>query len=121
MITVVITWTVAFFLTNMLQCFPIAVNWTGWGAAVNSCINTNVMFLAQAWSDMITDGNPLPINHGKRVSDMLTVMILSLPLPCVRSFVPRSKLIANTLQIWQLCMPTSQKIGVSSIFLLGTL
>ena len=78
MIVVVITWTVAFFLTNLLQCFPISVNWTGWGAAVDSCINTNAMFLAQAWSDMITDGNPLPINHGKRVSDMLNSLD---PLP----------------------------------------
>ena len=36
------------------------------------------MFLAQAWSDMITDGNRLPINHGKRVSDMLNSLD---PLP----------------------------------------
>ena len=57
MIIVVIIWTVAFFLTNLLQCIPISVNWTGWGAAVDSCINTNAMFLAQAWSDVITDGN----------------------------------------------------------------
>ena len=71
MIVVVITWTVAFFLTNLLQCFPISVNWTGWGAAFDSCINTNAMFLAQAWSDMIIDGNRFPIYHGKRVSDML--------------------------------------------------
>ena len=70
MVVVVITWTVAFFLTNLLQCFPISVNWTGWGAAFDSCINTNAAFLAQAWSDMITDGNRLLLNHGKRVSDM---------------------------------------------------
>ena len=71
MIVVVIIWTVAFFLTNLLQCFPISVNWTGWGAAVDSCINTNAIFLAQAWSDVITDGNRLPMPHRKRVSDML--------------------------------------------------
>ena len=71
MIVVVIIWTVAFLLTNLLQCIPISVNWTGWGGAVDSCINTNAMFLAQAWSDVITDGNRLPINRGKRVSDML--------------------------------------------------
>lgn len=57
MVVLVTVWTVAFFFTNLLQCFPISVNWTGWGAAVDSCINTNEMFLAQAWSDVITDGN----------------------------------------------------------------
>ncbi|KAF6228827.1 hypothetical protein HO133_006938 [Letharia lupina] len=57
MFVLVTVWTVAFFFTNLLQCFPISVNWTGWGAAVDSCINTNEMFLAQAWSDVITDGN----------------------------------------------------------------
>ncbi|CAF9930843.1 hypothetical protein IMSHALPRED_008293 [Imshaugia aleurites] len=88
MVILVNVWTVAFFCTNLLQCIPISVNWTGWGAAVDSCINTNTMFLAQAWSDVVTD-----------------VMILSLPLPC----------------IWRLQMPTSRKIAVCSIFLLGTL
>ena len=78
MIVIVVIWTVAFFLSNLLQCFPISVNWTGWGAAVDACINTNAMVIAQAWLDVITDGNRLPINHGKRVSDVLNS---SDPLP----------------------------------------
>lgn len=72
MIAVVVIWTVGFFLSNLLQCIPFSVNWTGWGGAVDACINTNAMFLAQAWSDVITDGNGLQIDHGKRVSDMLS-------------------------------------------------
>ena len=62
MVVVVNLWTVAFFFANLLQCYPISVNWTGWGAALNSCINTNAMFLAQAWSDVITDGNLPTVN-----------------------------------------------------------
>lgn len=78
MIVLVKAWTVIFFFTNLLQCYPISVNWTGWGAAVNSCIDTNTMFLAQAWSDIFTD-----------------VMILSLPLPSIwRLQMPRPRKVA---------------------------
>lgn len=66
MISIVGVWFVAFFFANLLQCYPISLNWKASGAQVNSCINTNVMYLAQAWTDVITD-----------------VMILSLPIPCI--------------------------------------
>lgn len=56
MITVTTVWTVVFFVANLLQCQPLQVNWTGFGSTTYNCINTNVMYLAQAWSDVLTDG-----------------------------------------------------------------
>ena len=66
MIGLTITWTVAFFAANLLQCLPIYENWNSLGAAPGTCIRTTMMYLAQAWSDVFTD-----------------VMILSMPLPWV--------------------------------------
>ena len=66
MIGIVGIWTVAFFFSNLLQCYPIELNWESSGALTNSCILTNEMYLAQAWTDVFTD-----------------VMILSLPIPCI--------------------------------------
>ena len=66
MISIIGVWTTAFFFANLLQCYPISLNWEASGAQVVSCINTNMMYLAQAWTDVLTD-----------------VMILSLPVPCV--------------------------------------
>ena len=71
MLAVVNVWTVAFFLSNLLQCIPISVNWTGWGGAANSCVDTNTMFLAQAWSDVVTDGIHSQFDYGKRLSDIM--------------------------------------------------
>ena len=51
-----IGWTIAFFFANLLQCIPLSVNWTGFGSTADNCINTNQMYLAQAWSDVFTDG-----------------------------------------------------------------
>ena len=66
MISIIGVWTVAFFFANLLQCYPIYLNWTDSGAQADSCIMTNEMYLAQAWTDMLTD-----------------MMILSLPIPCI--------------------------------------
>lgn len=66
MISIVGLWTTAFFFANLLQCYPISLNWVDSGAQVDSCINTNRMYLAQAWTDVLTD-----------------LMILSLPIPCI--------------------------------------
>ena len=66
MIALIIAWTVAFFTANRLQCLPISENWTSLSAARGTCINTSIMYLAQAWSDIFTD-----------------VVILSMPLPWV--------------------------------------
>ncbi|KAL9130162.1 MAG: hypothetical protein Q9175_007099 [Cornicularia normoerica] len=61
-----VTWTIAFFAANLLQCWPISANWTGLDAAPDTCINTTMMYLAQAWSDVFTD-----------------ILILSIPLPWI--------------------------------------
>ncbi|KAL9071978.1 MAG: hypothetical protein Q9161_003910 [Pseudevernia consocians] len=66
MIAVVLVWTVAFFFANLFQCWPLWIVWTGFGSTVQNCINTNIMYLAQAWSDVLSD-----------------VVILTLPLPCI--------------------------------------
>ena len=66
MMSIIGVWTTAFFFANLLQCYPIWLNWEASGAQVSSCINTNMMYLAQAWTDVLTD-----------------VMILSLPIPCI--------------------------------------
>lgn len=55
MIAVVLVWTVAFFFANLFQCWPLWVDWTGFGSTVDNCINTSIMYLAQAWSDVLTD------------------------------------------------------------------
>ena len=55
MIGLIITWTIAFFATNLLQCLPISENWTGLSATPGACIDTTMMYLAQAWSDIFTD------------------------------------------------------------------
>ena len=83
MITIIVIWTVGFFFANMLQCYPISVNWTGLAGSADTCIDENMMYLGQAFSDVITD-----------------LMILIMPIPCVnfrtslsldsRSLLPRS-------------------------------
>ena len=49
-------WTVAFFFANLFQCLPLWIEWTAFGSPEENCINTNMMFLAQAWSDVLIDG-----------------------------------------------------------------
>ena len=56
LVAIVVAWTVAFFLSNLLQCIPIQENWTGLGDTFETCIDTNQMYIAQAYSDIITDG-----------------------------------------------------------------
>ena len=68
MITVIVIWTVGFFFANMLQCYPISENWTGFGGTAETCIDENMMYLGQAFSDSITD-----------------LIILIMPIPCVSS------------------------------------
>lgn len=48
MMSVTSVWTVAFFFANLLQCRPLWIDWTGFGSTVENCINTNMMYLAQA-------------------------------------------------------------------------
>ena len=69
MMSLVVAWTVAFFVANLLECLPISENWN-LEFTPNACIRTSMMYLAQAWSDVFTD-----------------VLILSMPLPWVCELV----------------------------------
>ena len=82
MIAVVLVWTIAFFFANLFQCWPLWINWFDFGATFENCINTNVMYLAQAWSDVLTDCKKclVSLNFSYLIR---TVIILTLPLPCV--------------------------------------
>ena len=121
MIVLVNAWTIVFFFANLLQCYPISVNWTGWGAAVDSCINSNAMLLAQAWSDVLTDGNvPYP-DSGRLDADTMNSHD---PFVTITKCGVFCRFLISTLmvpQIWRLQMPRPRKIAVSSVFLLGTL
>ena len=66
MITIIVIWTVGFFFANMLQCYPISENWTGLGGTADTCIDENMMYIGQAFSDAITD-----------------LIVLVMPIPCV--------------------------------------
>ncbi|KAI4127646.1 MAG: hypothetical protein LQ338_003094 [Usnochroma carphineum] len=54
-------WIVGFFFSNLLQCYPISVNWTGIGNIDGYCVNTNMLVYAQSWSDIATDAIPKSI------------------------------------------------------------
>ena len=84
MITIVLVWTVAFFFANLFECWPLWVNWTNFGTAEGYCVNTTTLYLAQAWSDVLTDGK-VCLDHQIKPSNLLTAIILTLPLPCVSS------------------------------------
>lgn len=67
MFAVIFFWTVGFFFSNLLQCWPISTNWNAYGGtAPDRCIMETEMYLAQAYSDVLTD-----------------LMILAMPLPCI--------------------------------------
>ena len=81
-------WTVGFFFSNLLQCLPFDVNWTDWGFQEGACFDTNMLFIAQAWSDVFTDGKICaPMEYNRQYSDLCPVLILALPIPsvCVQS------------------------------------
>lgn len=52
---IVSIWIVAFFFSNLLQCWPISVNWAEFGAPLGTCVDTTRMYLAEAYSDVFTD------------------------------------------------------------------
>lgn len=66
LIGLTITWTIAFFFANLLQCLPISENWKNLSPAPGTCIDALMMYQAQAWSDIFTD-----------------LLILSIPLPWI--------------------------------------
>ncbi|CAL8576045.1 hypothetical protein XPA_001936 [Xanthoria parietina] len=59
-------WTVGFFFSHVLQCYPISVNWTNLGNIEGKCLDTNLMYMFMGWSDVATN-----------------VVILALPIPCI--------------------------------------
>ncbi|KAL8644590.1 MAG: hypothetical protein Q9210_007177 [Variospora velana] len=66
MIGIDFVWTVTFFFCNLLQCYPIYVNWTGVGNSIGKCIDVNRVIMAQCWTDVATN-----------------VVILALPMPSI--------------------------------------
>ena len=94
MIAVVLVWTIAFFFANLFQCWPLWINWFEFGATFENCINTNVMYLAQAWSDVLTDCKKCLVSKFQ-LSNHRTVIILTLPLPCVGNHSLITQVFAN--------------------------
>lgn len=81
MIGIIVIWTIGFFFSNMLQCYPISENWNGSGGSDETCIHENMMYLGQAFSDAITD-----------------LIILVMPIPCVSSIAQLFPIIADCHQ-----------------------
>ena len=63
MVAITMIWTIAFFGANLFQCHPISINWTELGGTQDNCIDTGRMYLAQAWSDVFTDGKMQPLTQ----------------------------------------------------------
>ena len=124
MTTVSSIWTVAFLFANLFQCWPIWINWTRFGSTEDNCMDTNMMYLAQAWSDVLIDRKYRSHTLLLRPSNMQKVIILSLPPPCVSIRLPGSRRYnhcSRMAQIWKLQMSKRQKLGISAMFLLGAL
>ncbi len=106
-IAIVCSWTIGFFFANLLECYPVSINWAVPGSQnYDSCIDTSMMMLAQYYSDTFTDRkSQAPQRIFKGMLTQVEVVILSLPIPC----------------IWAMTMPARHKLAVSGIFLLGLL
>ncbi|KAL8925665.1 MAG: hypothetical protein Q9208_003348 [Pyrenodesmia sp. 3 TL-2023] len=66
MVAVDFVWTVGFFFSFLLQCYPFRINWTGLAFVEDYCVDTNSLLFAHMWSDIITN-----------------IIILSLPVPAI--------------------------------------
>ena len=55
MIAIIVIWTAAFLFSNMLQCIPFSLRWTGLAGNNFQCIDENGMYLAQAFSEVFND------------------------------------------------------------------
>jgi hypothetical protein len=53
--TIIVIWIAAFLFSSMLQCIPFSLNWTALGDNNFQCIDENMMYLAQASSDVFND------------------------------------------------------------------
>ncbi|MCJ1452008.1 hypothetical protein MMC28_002348 [Mycoblastus sanguinarius] len=97
MIGLVIAWTGAFFISNLLQCWPISANWNLTASETTNCVHTTNMYLAQAWSDVFMD-----------------VVILSLPIPCIWNLqmpVKRKIAISAMFLLGALCFDTNRLLA----------
>jgi len=54
-------WTISFFFASLFECKAISDNWYRYGAPEGRCIDENLMYLVQAWSDTITDCKPFRV------------------------------------------------------------
>ncbi|KAL9017883.1 MAG: hypothetical protein Q9185_004791 [Variospora sp. 1 TL-2023] len=67
MIGIDFVWTVTFFFCNLLQCYPISINWESLvGNVKDKCIDVNRVIVAQCWTDVASN-----------------VVILALPMPSI--------------------------------------
>lgn len=57
MIVLIAMWTIAFFFANFFQCVPLYINWVGEGVTDQNCIDETSLYIGQAYSDIISDGN----------------------------------------------------------------
>jgi len=55
MIAIIAIWIAAFLFSNMHKCIPFSLRWTGLGGNNFQCIDENVMYLAQDFSDVFND------------------------------------------------------------------
>lgn len=89
-IVLVVLWTLAFFLTELLECVAVGGSFSSyWGSAIDlttKCVKTELKSYAYAVSDFITDA-----------------IVFLLPIPMV----------------WSLHMTAERKLGVSLVFALG--
>ena len=106
-VAIVVAWTVAFFFAQMFACgVHFDYLWTTFPNQLNhgQCVKTLIMQNAFAISDFITD-----------------LIVLVFPLPLVRLINPPDHCRVDHLQIWKLRLSRSRKLGVTGIFLLGSL
>ena len=123
MIGINFLWTVGFFFSNLLQCYPISVNWSGFGYAEGKCIDVNLFSKIQTFTDIGMNGEiPFQFLGWRLGSKQSTVFIIALPLPCVSLASDMYTLpLVDKFQIWALKMPLVKKVAVGGIFLLGAL
>ncbi|KAL8943868.1 MAG: hypothetical protein Q9211_000807 [Gyalolechia sp. 1 TL-2023] len=73
-------WTIGFFFSNLLQCYPIKVNWTALGNLVGYCVDTNKLIVYQSWSDVATNDLQTPLVYWPMVESSVGIIGACLPL-----------------------------------------
>lgn len=105
MIGVVTAWSVAFFFATVFQCgTEWYLNWAPIADFLTKCSNTLNMLTVFTATDIITD-----------------LLIITMPIPMVRSLDYDSPVNADLRQIWSLQMTTRRKVAINAMFLVGFL